>query len=56
MQETFARPPAVVVRTIVPRHRLFDPRSVVADMSASSLLASTMLMTLEWYVDVVRYL
>ena len=56
-QETFVRPlgKAIVVRT-VPTHPLFDPRSVVADMIATSFLRSTMPTTLEWYVDVVRYL
>lgn len=56
-EETFVRPlgMAFVVMTQVARHPLLDPSNVVEDMIASSSLPSTMLMTLEWYVD-VRYL
>jgi len=58
-EETFVRPLVMpfVVRTQVAsaRHPLFDPSSVVGDMIASSFLPSTMLMTLEWYVDVAIY-
>jgi hypothetical protein len=43
--------PLVAARK-VPRHPLFDPSSVAADMIATSFLPSTMLRK-EWYVDVV---
>jgi len=56
-QETFVRPLGMpfMVTTQVSRYPLLDPSSVVADMIATLFLPSTMLMTLEWYVDVAIY-
>ena len=54
-QETFVHPLRMAFVTEVARDPLFDPSSVVADMTASSFLPSTMLMTLDWYVDVTIY-